>query len=284
VLDKRQLAAFLAPALEHAALTYVWDVEGSLPSTGKVAVTIGDLEIRLDLRFLHERRYALGILFGFRNPQADIDRLLFRAVVRPGDVILDAGANIGLTAAEALACGAAHVVCVEPEDALASRLISLKSHTLDRLSVWHCALAAYEGTAELLLSQTHNQGHTISSTIAALFPNVFDGRCQTVPTTTIDIVSSSRPSAIWKLDVEGMEADVIKGARQTLKRSPPRVILAELYDPFVEDVVGLLPSYNVRRATITKKDYSLKLVSQIGGPLADEFCSTSPTYIFARRE
>src|SRR5262245_12795277 len=126
---------------------YVWDNDNLLPGDGEVQVTIGDLSLTLDLRFPHERRYALALLHDLRNPQADIDRQLFQKYGRHGDVVLDAGANVGITAAEALACGASHVICVEPEHTLAARLNTLESLAQHRMSVWHCALGAQTGSA-----------------------------------------------------------------------------------------------------------------------------------------
>jgi FkbM family methyltransferase len=265
------------------AMEYVWDADGLIPSAGEVTVTIGDLRLTLDLRFPHERRYALGLLYDLRNPQADIDRQLFRTYVRAGDVVLDAGANVGVTAAEAIACGASHVICVEPERSLVERLKALELLSPGRMTVWGCALGARVGVAELLLSRAHNQGHTISATMTSLFPDLFDGRHQTVNVFTVDdCVLLNRSSDLWKLDVEGMEADLIKGARRTLERSPPRTIVAELYDPFVDNVIKLLPGYHVQRAALAKTDYKLHLLDRIGGLLPDEFCSTSPTYVFTR--
>jgi FkbM family methyltransferase len=231
---------------------------------------------------VHEKRYALGLLFGFRNPQADIDSLLFRANIRPGDVILDAGANIGITAAEALACGASRVICVEPENSLIERLNLLKELCPNQMSILHCALGARDGFAELMLSETHNQGHTISPTMSSLFPGIFGSQTQRVQVSTIDLALFDTPADIWKLDIEGAEADTIRGARHTLERAPPRVIFAELYDPFAEEVIGLLPQYQVRRAALGKVDYSLHLLDQVGGVLPDNFCVTSPIYVFTR--
>lgn len=267
---------------QSKGMQYVWDAEGLVPSTGEVIVTIGDLQLAFDLRFLHERRYALGFLFNLRNPQADIDRQLFQTYVQAGDVVLDAGANIGVTAAEALACGAGHVICVEPERSLVRRLKALKSISSARISVWDCALGACEGAAELLLSRTHNQGHTISTTMTSLFPDLFDDQHQTVQVSTADHILLYKPSDLWKLDVEGLEADVIKGAQRTLESSPPRAIFAELYDPFVDNVINLLSGYQVRRAALAKGDYKLRFLDQVGGTLPDEFCPTSPTYVFTR--
>jgi hypothetical protein len=118
--------------------------------------------------------------------------------------------------------------------------------------------------------------------MASLFPDLFGDQHQTVQIATVDSLVLERPSALWKLDVEGLEADVIRGARRTLERSPPRAILAELYDPFVDNVVNLLPGYQVRRAALAKADYGLEFLNQIGGTLPDEFCTTSPTYVFTK--
>jgi FkbM family methyltransferase len=264
-----------------AATRYVWEVEGTLTG-GDATITIGDVEIRLDLAFIHERRYALGYLFGFRNPQADIDRLIFQETVRPRDVVLDAGANIGVTAAEALACGARHVVCAEPENGLADRLHSVAARYPGRFTICHCALGAYEGFVDLILSSTHNQGHTTSSEIRSQFPNIFGNQRQKVKLSTIDRVLATRSADVWKLDVEGAEADAIRGAKHVLTCSPPRVIIAELYDSFVSEVVNLLSEYRVRRAALGKDQYTLSFHDQIGGALPDEFCVTSPVYVFVR--
>jgi FkbM family methyltransferase len=265
-----------------AAPQYVWDGDNLLPSAGELDIAIGDLSLTLDLRFPHERRYALGLLHGLRNPQADIDRALFQNYVRPGDVILDAGANIGVAAAEALACGASQVICIEPEKSVATRLSILKSRKPDRITMLNCALGAQVGQAELSVSQTHNQGHTLSPKMMSLFPSLFDGTLQTVEVKTIDGILVSRRADIWKIDVEGAEADVIRGGRQTLELSPPRTILVELYDPFVEEFAALLPQFQIKRAALTVADYTLQLIDQMGGVLTDEFCSTSPMYVFTR--
>src|SRR5262249_44262055 len=123
-----------------------------------------------------------------------------------------------------------------------------------------------------------------SREMTVLFPAIFDGSHQRVGVTTIDVVLERMQCDVWKIDVEGMEPDVIRGAGKTLQGAPPRVILAELYDPFVHEVIGLLPSFEVRRVALARADYTLRLLEQIGGQLTDEFCPTSPTYVFTRRK
>jgi hypothetical protein len=68
--------------------------------------------------------------------------------------------------------------------------------------------------------------------MASIFPSLFDGTMQRVAMRMVDVILAGRPSAVWKLDVEGAEADD-QGARDTLEHSPPRAIIAELYDPFM---------------------------------------------------
>jgi hypothetical protein len=150
------------------------------------------------------------------------------------------------------------------------------------MTVLHYALGAQTGLAKLLVSKGHNQGHTLSPRIAAIFPALFDGTLQGVEMKTVDVILADRPADIWKLDVEGAEVDAIKGASQTLERAPPRAIFAELYDPFVHEFIALLPQYQFRRVALGKADYILHLLEKIGGSLGDEFCHTSPTYLFTR--
>lgn len=56
-------------------------------------VEIGGTNLRLDMRNSHERSYFAAV--GART--VSVDELIARKFVKPGDTILDAGANIGLT-------------------------------------------------------------------------------------------------------------------------------------------------------------------------------------------
>ena len=79
------------------------EIEPFFRSTGTLEIEIGGMMLPLNLAHRHERRYAAAHILSLQYPQSDIDKMLFKRFVRPGDTLLDAGANIGFTALEALA-------------------------------------------------------------------------------------------------------------------------------------------------------------------------------------
>ncbi|MBX9749759.1 MAG: FkbM family methyltransferase [Roseococcus sp.] len=90
------------------------------------------------------------------------------------------------------------------------------------------------------LSVAHNQGHTLKSEIVGLFPAVFGDvpQCIEVRQDSLDRLTRQRwdltrripdRAALWKVDVEGAELDLLPGARDLLRRCPPRAILCESY-------------------------------------------------------
>ena len=153
-----------------------WELEPLLrPTQNLVVIEIGGVALSLDLRHAHERLYLLSHLFNVRYPQADIDRLLFERFVRQGDVVLDAGANIGYTALQLLEQGARTVYCFVSSWRcdLYKRLAQL-SHA--GLRVFHAALWDQTGYGDLFLSVTHDQGSTLEASTIQMFPAVFGER------------------------------------------------------------------------------------------------------------
>jgi FkbM family methyltransferase len=245
-----------------------------------VPIEIAGHKLRLDLRWRHERRYAAAHYFGIRFEQADVDRLLFERFVRVGDVLLDAGANIGLCSLEALRAGCASVHAFEPVPALLARLREIEA---EDLIVHPQALSDRVGQVEFALSESHNQGSTCKTEVTAMFPEVFGAAPQivAVPCTTID--ASGLPHChVWKIDVEGAEVDLLRGAAATLARDPPRVIIAEVYPDRLDEFRSLLaPTHPVcRRAFIERRGYGLALTDAAADHDQARWYRTSPMYVF----
>lgn len=256
------------------------DVEHLLRDEGEITVRRAGVRLTLDLRHPHERRYAACAVLSLAYPQLDIDSLLTRHVIRPGDAVLDLGANIGVTALEFLAAGASRVVCVEPVRALVERLEALDD---DRLTIIRGATGSRSGEIELTLSTAHNQGSSYSPGVMAMFPGVFgEGPVkETVPMVTVDVLPAN--CDVWKLDVEGAEIDTLIGARKALAEYPPRAIIAEIFDPFLDEVRSMLqPTHPVqRRAAIRRDDYSLALIEPDDFE-SEAYHQTSPMYLFQK--
>ena len=144
---------------------------------------------------------------------------LFRNVVKPGDVVIEAGANVGaLTIPLAKIVGdTGRVHAFEPQkdnfECLASNVTSLCNVT-----VWPKALASSKyriSYAAVDLDKVCNLGSTELSTHCAIVP------ANSQITTTIDEIFPFASVSFIKADVEGMELEILRGAGATIDRCRP---------------------------------------------------------------
>jgi FkbM family methyltransferase len=152
----------------------------------------------------------------------DLDRVdpyllsMARELVRPGMMVWDIGANVGLFAFAAAALGA-QVLAVEP-DLWLSNLMQ-RSRLLNGLpvTVLPAAVGDALGIGKLYLSP---QGRASNSMCGS-------GAYQTTVTVTLDwLIGHFQPPSIVKMDIEGMEASALRGASQLLQLKP--TILCEV--------------------------------------------------------
>ncbi|MGP8474584.1 FkbM family methyltransferase [Burkholderia sp. PR2] len=195
--------------------TLYTEIEERIRDSGKVTFEIGTIPITFDLSHRHERYYAASLILDIRYPQGDIDRGLFRRFVKAGDQVLDAGANIGVTALELLEAGAHRVISAEPIPEVHARLAGLAT---DRIVPEDRAISSDAGHATMTVSLAHNQGSSLKDEVLALFPYIFGDTYHriSVRTTTIDALQSEHGAFdIWKLDIEGAEVDALSGGTET---------------------------------------------------------------------
>lgn len=252
------------------------------PSPGEYlrTIEIAGCKLTLDLRFPQERAYYENSLFGL----VDAESLTLARFLRPGDIVLDAGANIGYTALHALSCGAAKVYAFEPAPELYERLASLPD---ERLHPYQTALSDRQGEAEMLLSQSHNQGHSLNPGFREDFPAVYGEQpvyC-TVPLATLDSLFNDLRFDYMKIDVEGSEAALLRGARQILTRKPPRIMQIESYDRYFPAVHEQAAQHfkHVRRAALAYETMSLKLAAPGDTEILDgnKYLFSPPVYLYA---
>lgn len=172
---------------------------------------------------------GLGI-FAIRGASDDLGHVLpfahagifaaMQSQVRPGDVVLDAGANIGaLTVYLGRQVGSTgRVIAIEMMEETAARLRrNLALNDMTWVTVVEAALAAKEGetvTAEVA------EGYFGQASIAAGANAGRDVRRTQVRTTTIDSVAENLHSiALMKMDLEGAEPQALEGAVRTLKKT-----------------------------------------------------------------
>lgn len=153
----------------------------------------------------------------FLPPQSEPETWAFlRGAVHPGDVVLDIGSFLG-TYAMAMARWGARVYAFEPTPASARGLrrhVQL-NHLEDRVQVNEVALGAAEGTVTL-----HQHGEPYRNAVAAHDPAGERRGTVEVQMTTVDAFCRARqlrPTLI-RMDVQGLEAEVLRGARETLAK------------------------------------------------------------------
>ena len=156
--------------------------------------------------------------------------------VRDGDVVVDIGANVGFYAIAAAQRGA-RVVAFEP-DASAAR--ALRRHIrLNRVRAHIEVVPALVG-ADDGASVLAQRERSFVSSAATLYLSA-ETSYQVVPRVSLDSALVDYPSvAVLKIDVEGYELDVLKGARRLLAERKPRFIMVEVH-PWELSTVGATP-------------------------------------------
>jgi FkbM family methyltransferase len=139
-------------------------------------------------------------------------------------VFVDVGANVGFYACLARAAGK-QTVAIEP---LASNLdylyANLQANGWDDVEVIPCGLARRPGTAVLYGSGT---GASLVSGWAGTPATLR----QTIPLSTLDIILGDRfagQKLLIKIDVEGVEYDLLQSAVKGLSLTPPPIWLVEI--------------------------------------------------------
>jgi FkbM family methyltransferase len=189
---------------------------------------------------LSDHTIGLNILRG----QYEQDEIQFvRGMLKPGDCAVDVGAHIGFfTMQMAAAVGSdGHVYAFEPLDSNADLLEqSIAENGFGgRVHFQRAAAGAAPGTATLTFpAETLNSGgaYLLRDGTAPLAGN----RKKEVPVVALDALDLQRPVRFIKMDVEGAEPQVLRGAATLLQRDRP-LILSELHPTQLERASGISP-------------------------------------------
>jgi FkbM family methyltransferase len=161
--------------------------------------------------------------------------------IRKGDVVFDAGANIGLYSRFMVQrFQASHVYAFEPIPS--NRLLIAENLKIvgcsDKVTILPCALGDQDGTASFQVDDLTSNSGTLD---AVAHGSASQSRRQYgLPPVTVEVAVSrldtlvetntvAKPDVI-KLDVEGAEAMTLDGARKSLLNHRPRLVV-ELHGP-----------------------------------------------------
>jgi FkbM family methyltransferase len=191
---------------------------GSEPACG-VKTASGTIFVDLsDIRFLQVLQEVI---------EESSEHRILRALLKPGDTFVDIGANHGsysLIASQIVGSNGL-VVAFEPQQHLAALIQrSLHATSASEFKVISAGCSDHVGKAEFFIP-AHASG---SAGVFAQFSAAGQHRTTMIELTTLDGELAKLPvrgSLFLKLDVEGSEYNALKGARETLVRHHPAILM-----------------------------------------------------------
>jgi FkbM family methyltransferase len=212
----------------QALRTWLWRWAGRLPWALRWNATLsGTLRIRLNAR---DQVISRTI---FSTGEWEPGELQFiRSYVKPGMVVMDVGANIGVhTLTMAQSVGANGVVhSFEPTGVFETLQYNVRQNGFGpRVHLNNCAVGAEEGSLRLLACKPGYELFTSEG--SPLVPEVSTGQYVNYPMTSLDAYARQQSLSqidFLKVDVEGAEDLVLEGARGLITRGAVGCIMFEL--------------------------------------------------------
>lgn len=185
-------------------------------SVDKLKTVTGDV-FDVDLSsFLEWQLWAFG---GYERHFA----ALFSGLVGPGDQCVDVGANVGVHTVRLakLAGRGGSVIAIEPDPGVADRARrNIELNELANARVVNAAASDKTGHTVLYRPGAFDTNRARASLLCHPY---LTGAAVTVPVVTVDEVCDG-PVALIKIDVEGHEAAVVRGAAGVIDRDAPAII------------------------------------------------------------
>jgi FkbM family methyltransferase len=192
------------------------------------------------------------------------ERRLFCSEIKPGSIVLDIGANIGIFTLLAAKRGA-KVFAIEADPhnaALLRKHIEINGFS-ERVTVFEMAAAEAQGPLMLYQHDANRGGSSLYGQGIAISA---EGIATSVDGRTVDSLNLP-PIDVCKIDIEGAESVALRGMRDTIKRSPNLKLLVEYSEPHGKSRAAELLQF-IRE--------TFSIVSVVNGPVL--YTESPPTY------
>ncbi|MGJ8593505.1 MAG: FkbM family methyltransferase [Aquaticitalea sp.] len=203
------------------------------------------LDIGIERKLYHQGVYEEGTLYCFKK------------ILKKGDVVLDVGANIGLTTIRAskLIGSKGKVYAIEAMPSTFQILIfNLHLNNLTNVTAYNEALAEYVGISELFYNLDINRGS------ASLYSDEKKEGVE-IKINTLDqfvIEHDIKTIDFIKIDIEGAEYPMLMGGSNFLEKNKPIICIE-----FSREVKSKYASELI--FDVLKYTYSYRIFRQIGG-------------------
>jgi len=167
----------------------------------------------------------------------------FQALLEPGDVCVDVGANIGYDAllAAQLVGPEGHVYALEPSAQTHEWLLeNLQLNGTSNVTALRVAAGAAEGK---ILLRDRPEGQSVRSAVGGIDESLPAESLVSVPVQTVASLIQPSEAArlrLVKIDVEGFELEVLRGVQPVFESGGRPAVIAELHRGHVDETVSFL--------------------------------------------
>ncbi len=202
---------------------------------------------------------ATGNVYCGLHEFADMAFLLH--VLRSDDTFVDVGANVGSYSVLASAVIGAKTISIEPVLETFRRLErNLRVNGIEnRVETHRCVVGRVEGQVRFSVDRD-----TVNQVVGDDYP----GQSELLPVKTMDSLLSTQEPVLWKVDVEGFEAEVLSGAQRSL-RSPK--LLAVLLEGDSPAIHATMAAAGFTPASYEPFSRALAELSKVTAPIDDRF-------------
>ncbi len=216
-----------------------------IPQTCGVVRTAYGFRMRLDTSdFVQRSIYISGTW------DNDVARLIV-AHLKQGDLFVDVGANIGFFSLLAASRGA-EVIAFEPQTRCCTELYTNAKINGLQIDLRSIGLHSASGIVKLYIGSAGNLGS------ASLLSR--GDELETVRVDTLDNQLSGRVPSLIKIDVEGAEIEVVRGARRVLSAPSGPPVIIEISEYSLQEMGG---SKDELFEIMANYGYEAKIVSPV---------------------
>lgn len=229
----------------------------------------------------HPAAYRCAYIAQKSDPEqvAEFDGFVRHA--SPGMILFDIGAHFGLFSLAALHFGGptALAVAVDPSP-VAIRLMNTQArlnHSGDRLQVIQASAGDVSGWQNMVAVGVSASGYYVAPPQGHPESELSRTRAVTLDGIVADL--EIRPTHI-KIDVEGYEAAVLRGGKETLSQTPGPILFLEIHNEIVRGL-GENPDATLKLLS----DYGYETFTSDDAPINDDEILSRPLIrIIARKE
>lgn len=150
--------------------------------------------------------------------------------IRPGDIVIDVGANIGrysLRMSKLVGKDGLVIACEPNRDIFYVLSLMTRALGIKNICLMNCGVSIKAGVGAFLRSRYKPQGAIFGTETQSRVEEIREEQSgvSRVWTLTIDDIVGSAKVGLIKIDVEGGELNVLQGAIRTIEHSRPSIVV-----------------------------------------------------------